>query len=473
MLQRQLTCVRRLPVLTSLRMGGNVMTRGIAAAFVPQTKLEETGLAVRRYRRHSDWRRAITAIIALAGLVAGLSPAAVPASAAAAAPVPVLDWQPCAEPNQQGFDCATAQVPMDYGDPQGTTIDLAVIRHRATDPDNRLGALFFNPGGPGGPGTVDLPAFFSLFPPELRARFDLISWDPRGVGASTAVQCFATEDDEQAFFAGIPFGSFPVGAAEKRAWLRRYADFGQICGARNGDLLAHVSTAESAKDLELLRQAVGEPHLNYLGVSYGTLLGATYASLFPDTVRAMVLDGNVDPVAWTNGGEDHTFLSTTLRMGSDLSSAKTLNAFLDLCGRASKDQCAFSAGSTGATQVKWATLLQRLREQPVTLNDVTFTYAVLVTNMNNWLFTVERRPGFPGWTAAAGALEQLWGLSTPGGALTAAAVTAGRRAAAGVEQPYPGPEQELAVQCAESPNPRPLTFLALDRLAYARAGDIG
>ena len=137
----------------------------------------------------------------------------------------MLDWQPCADPSQHGFDCATAQVPLDYGDPQGATIDLAVIRHLATDPANRLGALFFNPGGPGGAGTDDLPAFFHLFPPELRARFDLISWDPRGIGASTAVQCFATKDDEQRFFAEIPFGFFPVGAAEKRAWLRRYALF--------------------------------------------------------------------------------------------------------------------------------------------------------------------------------------------------------------------------------------------------------
>jgi pimeloyl-ACP methyl ester carboxylesterase len=415
--------------------------------------------------------------LAIAGLVAGLSPAAL--ASAAAAPVPVLDWQPCGEPGQQGFDCATAQVPLDYGDPQGATIDLAVIRHSATDPAHRLGALFFNPGGPGGAGTDELPAFFHLFPPALRARFDLISWDPRGVGASTAVQCFATADDEQRFFAGIPFRFFPVGAAEKRAWLRRYADFGPICGERNGDLLAHVSTAASAKDLELLRQAVGAPHLNYLGLSYGTLLGATYANLFPDTVRAMVLDGNVDPVAWTNGGEDHTFLSTSLRMESDLGSAKTLNAFLDLCGRASTDQCAFSAGSTAATQVKWATLLQRLRAQPVTLDNMTVTYAALVSAMSTWLFTTEPQPGFSGWATAAGVLEALWERSTPGGALTAATpaaaapFTAGRRASADVGQPYQGPEQLLAVLCAESPNPRPLVFLALDRLAYARAGDIG
>src|SRR4029453_11093741 len=108
----------------------------------------------------------------------------------------------------------------------------------ATDPANRIGALLFNSGGPGGAGTADLPAFFSLFPPELRARFDLISWDPRGIGASTAVQCFATEEDEERFFTGIPFRFFPGGTVEQRAWIRRYARFGRLCGRRNGDLLA-------------------------------------------------------------------------------------------------------------------------------------------------------------------------------------------------------------------------------------------
>src|SRR5262249_54211033 len=160
--------------------------------------------------RRPGGRGVAMAAVALAGLVASLAPAtaAGPAAAAAEPPVPVLDWRPCAAPSQHGFDCATAQVPLDYGDPQGATLDLAVIRHPATDPDHRLGALFFNPGGPGGPGTVALPMWLELFPPTVRARFDLVSWDPRGIGESTAVQCFASMDDEQAFFAGVPEG-FP------------------------------------------------------------------------------------------------------------------------------------------------------------------------------------------------------------------------------------------------------------------------
>jgi pimeloyl-ACP methyl ester carboxylesterase len=394
----------------------------------------------------------------------------------------VLDWRPCADPSQQGFDCATAQVPLDYGDPQGATIDLAVIRHPATDPDHRLGALFFNPGGPGGPGTLVLPEVLDFFPAPLRARFDLVSWDPRGTGASTAVQCFATEADENAFLAELPEG-FPVGRAEQRAWIEGYARFGQRCGERNGDLLAHVSTAETAQDLDLLRQAVGDPQLTYYGVSYGTFLGATYANLFPDRVRALVLDGDVDPVAWTNGGEDRTFLSTFLRLGADQGSAQALDAFLDLCGQASTAQCAFSAGSAEATRAKWMTLLQRLREQPVTVDTPTgpqtFTYAGLVAATIGPLYFYQR------WTSHAELLQTLWTsrdpsspLPAPNAAVSSSLTTglrsAGRGPSAGAEARYRGPEQQYAIICAESPNPRhPGVFRALAALAYARAGDVG
>jgi pimeloyl-ACP methyl ester carboxylesterase len=439
-------------------MGGNIMNREIAATFLPRTEPEQTGLVIHTHRRRNGWRRVATAAVALAGLVACLSPAAGPTAASAAAPVPVLAWQPCAEPSQSGFDCATAQVPLDYGDPQGASIDLAVIRHRATDRAHRLGALFFNPGGPGGAGTEDLPAWLELFPPTVRARFDLISWDPRGIGASTAVQCFATPEEGLAFLSDLPAG-FPVGQAETRAWISRYADFGQICGERNGELLAHVSTADSARDLELLRQAVGDPHMNYLGVSYGTFLGATYANLFPDRVRAMVLDGNVDPVAWTNGGDDDAFLSTALRLQTDLGSAKTLQAFLRLCGEAGADRCAFADDSAEATQAKFATLLQRLRTQPIPFEGRPITYAALVTAMADLLFVVEPGFGFPGWAFAAQLLETLW---TGGSGGTPPAPS------------YQFPEQQYAVQCAESPNPRrPRVFRALAAIAFARAGDVG
>jgi pimeloyl-ACP methyl ester carboxylesterase len=378
------------------------------------------------------------------------------------------------------------RVPLDYGDPRGPTIELAVIRHRASDPTKRIGALFFNPGGPGGRGTEDLPAWFGLFPAQVRERFDIVSWDPRGVGASTAVQCFDSQEAENSFFAGIPFGFFPVGDAQQRAWIPAYDRFGQRCERRNGDLLAHVSTADSARDMDLLRRAVGAKKMNYLGISYGSFLGATYANLFPDKVREVVLDGNMDPVAYTKGGEQGTLLSTSQRLETDKAAAETLNAFLTLCGRASTDRCVFSAGSAAATQAKWDTLLHRLRRQPVTLDGETFTYAVLASSINAWLATTEPVGDFPGWTAAAGVLQDLWLLSSTGDAMapadpadSATLTAAGSRppdgrSSGGGAQRYEGPEQQYAVECGESPNPTdPRIFVALDLLTYARAGDIG
>lgn len=136
-----------------------------------------------------------------------LNPAIAPA-------VPTLDWQPCKDPDQQGFQCATAQVPLDYQNPSAESIQLAVIKYPATDQSRRIGTLFFNPGGPGGPGTEDLPAWFSLFPQQLKQQFDIVSFDPRGIGNSTAVECFASKDDANNFFASVP-QAFPVGTASR------------------------------------------------------------------------------------------------------------------------------------------------------------------------------------------------------------------------------------------------------------------
>src|SRR5207302_8639779 len=159
-------------------------------------------------------------------------------------------------------------------------------------------------------------------------------WDPRGVGASTPVQCFASAQDADRFLDGMVLGSsFPVGNAEIASWIRRYRAFGRHCERRGGILLRHVSTADTARDLDLLRRAVGDRRLSYYGFSYGTFLGATYANLFPDRVGALVLDSNVEPRAYVdpelraNGGR---FLTTFLRTHADQGLARTLNAFLYL-----------------------------------------------------------------------------------------------------------------------------------------------
>jgi pimeloyl-ACP methyl ester carboxylesterase len=168
------------------------------------------------------------------------------------------------------------------------------------------------------------------------------------------VHCFASPQAESAFLDDVTL-SFPVGRVQMGVWLDRYAQLYRRCDSRNGDLLRHVSTADTARDLNLLRRAVGDRRLSYYGFSYGTFLGATYANLFPRRVRAMALDANLDPTAYVareieaDGGR---FLSTDLRMGSDVSSAATLDAFLDLCGAADPAHCAFTAGSPEATRAK-------------------------------------------------------------------------------------------------------------------------
>ncbi|MFE9923087.1 hypothetical protein ACFYQA_16310 [Streptomyces sp. NPDC005774] len=190
--------------------------------------------------------------------------------AAAAVPQPVrggpsgaaaLEWQPCEDPAQQGFDRATLEVPLDYDRPAGETIDLALIRHKATGPSERIGSLFFNPGGPGGSGTAALPLWYErFFPAGPRERFDVVSWDPRGIGRSTAVRCFADAEEAAAWWARQPAG-FPVGEKERQAWYAGRAELADGCRKRAAKLLPHLSTPDGARDLDRLRDAVGDRHL--------------------------------------------------------------------------------------------------------------------------------------------------------------------------------------------------------------------
>lgn len=365
----------------------------------------------------------------------------------------VLEWRPCKGEEQRGFECTTANVPLDYARPRWRTVELAVIRVRATDPGRRIGSLFFNPGGPGGAGTVGLPQSYGKFPRELRERFDIVSWDPRGIGQSTAVRCFATAEEAAAWIGRVP--AFPVGAVERRAFAAAHADLGRRCERRDPELLRHISTADTARDLDALRQAVGERRLSYWGVSYGTFLGATYANLFPSRAGRLLLDGNVAPRAWVDGGPGSgPDLGTFLRLESDLGSAGTLRQFLELCGLAPVSRCAFSAGSPEATRSKFTGLLRRLADRPVG----EWTYAKAVSEVRSGLYTVH-----PGWSDTAKELQALWEgrapqrPSPPPGALQ-----------------YPGFEQVYGVLCGESPNPKDLQrYTGLDRFSTARSGDLG
>jgi pimeloyl-ACP methyl ester carboxylesterase len=180
---------------------------------------------------------------------------------------------------------------LDYHDPNGQAITLALKRSPAGEPSKRRGSLFINPGGPGASG-VDYLDFIGL-DPSVTKVYDVIGFDPRGVARSTPVDCLSNRQLD-AYLASDPT---PDTKAEIQDFQRSWTRYTRGCEQRSGPLLAHVSTVEAARDLDILRALVGDKKLNYFGASYGTYLGATYAALFPTHVDRMVLDGAVDPLA--------------------------------------------------------------------------------------------------------------------------------------------------------------------------------
>jgi pimeloyl-ACP methyl ester carboxylesterase len=204
----------------------------------------------------------------------------------------VLDWVAC----DDGFECARALVPLDYSNPDDTQIQLAMTRLPALDKDRRIGSLFVNFGGPGAPAVALLHGFgLGLFS-RLVERFDIVGFDPRGTGASEgAFDCHVNQ--EQIGMFSQPWARPGDNVAQLMSRAQAYVD---ACLAQDLSLLPHASTANLARDMDLLREAIGDPQLTYLGFSYGTFLGATYASLFPTKYRALVLDGGIDADQYIN-----------------------------------------------------------------------------------------------------------------------------------------------------------------------------
>ena len=197
-----------------------------------------------------------------------------------------LRWSRCA-----GGQCADLTVPLSYEKPDGETITIKVLRVPATRKNSRLGSLVVNPGGPGGSGVDYAQAADVIVGKSVRQRYDVVGFDPRGVGRSAPINCV---DDRQldAFLGSDPT---PDTDAEVTSFAASAREFANACKANAGPLLGHVSTVDAAKDMDILRAALGDDRLNYLGKSYGTYLGATYADLFPTLVGQFVLDGVVAP----------------------------------------------------------------------------------------------------------------------------------------------------------------------------------
>lgn len=225
----------------------------------------------------------------------GTAPAARPSSSGPMPSAPAklgrfyeqkLDWHSCSS-----HECATLTVPLDYAHPQGPTIRLAVLRVRAEDPSRRVGQLVVNPGGPGGSGIQYAAAGSYAFGQQLTRYYDIVGFDPRGVGQSTPLDCVDTSGLDQVIAADPD----PETSSEAQRLDRLTRQMGEGCLSNSGELARHMSTVEAAKDMDILRAALGERKLDYFGASYGTFLGATYADLFPRHVGRMVLDGAIDP----------------------------------------------------------------------------------------------------------------------------------------------------------------------------------
>ncbi|WP_255952295.1 alpha/beta hydrolase [Streptomyces odontomachi] len=216
-----------------------------------------------------------------------------------------LSWKECPAPSESEggggapsplpggtkWQCATLKAPLDWQHPKGSTIGIALIRATASGPKNRrIGSLIFNFGGPGGSGVTTLPAFGTEYN-KLRTRYDLVSFDPRGVGRSAGVRC---KNDKQ-LDAYFQQDSTPDTSAERTAFVRSTKSFNAACERNSGKLLPHVGTEDAARDMNLMRQVLGDDKLYYFGISYGTELGGVYAHLFPRKVGRAVFDAVVDP----------------------------------------------------------------------------------------------------------------------------------------------------------------------------------
>ena len=274
--------------------------------------------------------------------------------------VGAVKWTAC---SPSGFQCGSVQVPLDYAHPDAGTIAIALNRKPATDPANRVGSVLTNPGGPGASGIHFLQGEAPSMT-NLNRKFDLIGFDPRGIGDSAPVRCL-TGPEEDAFNA---LDSVLDDPQEKQAFIQGDKNFAAGCSQRSSRVLPFVDTVSAAKDMDLIREALGDVKLTYLGFSYGTFLGQMYAHLFPSIVRALALDGVLDP----------TLSANDLLLAQLVGFERNLQAFLADCNsrKSSSPQCEFAASGDPATKLRG--LMSRLDTTPLPVGNRALTRALAV-----------------------------------------------------------------------------------------------
>ncbi|WP_026417038.1 alpha/beta hydrolase [Actinoalloteichus caeruleus] len=299
-----------------------------------------------------------------------------------------VEWRGCEDfatsPEEEtavgadGLECAHLRVPLDYDDPEGEEIRLGVLRRPAEDPGTRIGSLLVNPGGPGAGGVPTAAALApEIADTELGRRFDLVGFDPRGLGTSEpALQCWTTEERD-AYRVDQVADASPEAVARNDADQRAYAE---ACEQRNGaEFLASLGTTTVARDLDVLRSALGDEGLTYLGYSYGTRLGSTYAALFPDNVRALVLDGALDPDA------DPVEQRVDQQAGFQLA----FEAFADWC--AEQSPCVLGSDPDQAVEV-FRELVDPLADQPAAAGERLLSYPDAITGTIQSLYAQDFWP---------------------------------------------------------------------------------
>ena len=269
---------------------------------------------------------------------------------------PKLQWYKC----YVWAECATARVPLDYDRPHGRTTEVALLRVRAKDRKHKIGSLFVNPGGPGASATQ-----FALLSPlflseSVLNRFDIVGMDPRGVGFSDTAECFTSTGQQTKALAGMT-PLFPYGSKEERAYIKSAEKLGRACSTTGRPLTGAMSTAEVARDMDVMRRAVGDSKLNYLGFSYGSALGSYYANMFPDRFRTIAVDGVIDPKSWVGTKKTQNTVQD-VRLDSAGGAYRAFAEIMNRCSKAGTKKCAFAGGNT---LVKFHNISEHLKRKPI------------------------------------------------------------------------------------------------------------